>query len=120
MHVMLKINWNDQNLEFCESRKGPLAYCRMLFWKKNTNISENFLSCRYTPWCLVMIGENKVVYWKLNYLKINSPAENTFKKYEILSSGWSLEAFHWIKVDITEPLEYDIVKKYMKQFQSST
>ena len=60
-----------------------------------------------------MIGKNKFVCRKPNYLKINNPPSNPSEKYEILPNDLSLESLQQLeKVGIINPLEYDSEKDY--------
>ena len=66
-----------------------------------------------------MIGENKFVCRKPNYLKMNNPPGNPSEKYEILPNDMSLESLRQLeKVGIINPLEYDNEKDFLKPFKS--
>ena len=46
-----------------------------------TNLAKNILSHKCNPRCLVMVGENKFVCRKPNYLKMNNPLGNYWNYY---------------------------------------
>ena len=51
-----------------------------------------------------MVGENKYVCRKPNYLKMNNPPGNTIEKYQILPNDLSLESFQQLeKLETSNP-----------------
>ena len=84
-----------------------------------TNLAKNILSHKCNPRCLVMVGENKFVCRKPNYLKMNNPPGNTIEKYEILPNDLSLESLQQLeKLGIIKPLKFNHTTKYLKPFKS--
>ena len=68
---------------------------------------------------MVRVGENKFVCRKPNYLKMNPQPGNTRETYIDLPNEMSLESLHILeKVEIIEPLEYNIEQDYIKPFKS--
>ena len=66
-----------------------------------------------------MVGEDKYVCRKPNYLKMKPKPENNIEKYMNLPNDLSIEALRQLeKVGIIEPIKYDSRYDYMHPFKS--